>query len=558
MTSNGTFQVLYNSILWVGLSLCVWLSLFSWKNRRMPGSMPLMALHVGIAWWLLAYTVPLPEAFMAANGGSVYLRFRLMFLGMVVTSPAFLAFTLEYTGQGPRLRSWLYALLALEPLLVLMLIWNPETVHLIFGEWRGRPDDGKFIGTSCFWLHALYNYALTLVALGLLVRHYQREASVYRSQLGLMFAGALVPMAASLLSLSSAAPWNLDLTPVGFAVGSALLAYAAFRYRLLELVPIARRLVVENMADGIVMLDKNGRILDFNPAAQHIVQDRTLEAGLLIGLILPGWSGRHGMHLEEVSGLNEVVRLDSGRYVDVRVTALKDGKRRVSGLLLMLRDITEARKISRELEEANRLLRGQLAQIERMQTQLREQAMRDSLTGLYNRHYMEEALAQGLAKSSRCDRMLAVVLIDIDHFKQLNDTYGHLAGDEILKGLAQVLVSRSRYEDVACRYGGEEFMIILRDTTTAVARQRAEQWREAFSALRFTLGDSIVSATFSAGVAGFPEHSHDRASLIGAADMALYAAKASGRNRVVIAACAQGSSPAPESLEDTPLAALPT
>src|SRR5690606_2982022 len=152
----------------------------------------------------------------------------------------------------------------------------------------------------------------------------RREAAVYRSQLGLMFAGALVPMAASMLSLSSAAPYNVDFTPVGFAIGSALLAYAAFRYRLLELVPIARRLVVENMADGIVMLDKSGRILDFNPAAQHIVHDRTLEAGLPISHILPGWSGRHAMHLEEASGLDEVVRLESDCYVDVRVRALKD------------------------------------------------------------------------------------------------------------------------------------------------------------------------------------------------------------------------------------------
>ena len=556
MTLNSTFLFLYDAILWVGLLLCVWLSRFSWKNRRVPGAMPLLVLHVAIGWWLLAYTVPLTDAFMDANGGGVYLRFRLMFFGMVATAPAFLAFTLEYTGQAPKPRAWLYALLAMEPLLLLLLIWNPGTAHLILGEWQGQPGDGRFVGTAYFWLHALYNYALTLFALGLLVRHYRREAAVYRSQLGLMFAGALVPMAASMLSLSSAAPDNVDFTPVGFAIGSALLAYAAFRYRLLELVPIARRLVMENMADGIVMLDKNGRILDFNPAAQHIVQDRTLEAGLPISHVLPGWSGRHAMSLEEARGLDEVVRLESGCYADVRIRALKDGKRRVSGLLLILRDVTEAREVSRALEEANRQLRGQLAQIERMQAQLREQALRDSLTGLYNRHYMEEALAQGLAKSGRCERVLAVVLIDVDKFKQINDTYGHLAGDEILKGLAQVLIARSRHEDVACRYGGEEFMVILRDTTAAVAHQRAEQWRKAFAGIRFTLGDSIVSATFSAGVAGFPEHAHDRARLIGAADMALYAAKASGRNRVVVAADALNKAFPQDDLAIDPVAAI--
>src|SRR5690606_18836420 len=158
------------------------------------------------------------------------------------------------------------------------------------------------------------------------------------------------------------------------------------------------------------------------------------------------------------------------------------------------------------------------------------------LTGLYNRHFMEETLSKGLEASRRCSESLAVVLIDIDNFKTLNDTYGHLAGDEILKGLAQVLVARSRYEDVACRYGGEEFMVILRGTSATVARHRAEQWREAFAAIGFPLGDSIVNVTFSAGVAAFPEHANDRASLIGAADTALYVAKASGRNCVAVAA----------------------
>jgi len=166
---------------------------------------------------------------------------------------------------------------------------------------------------------------------------------------------------------------------------------------------------------------------------------------------------------------------------------------------------------------------------------LRLQSIRDPLTGLFNRRYMRESLERELRRAARNVRPLAVIMLDIDHFKRFNDTFGHEAGDVLLRALGSFLQRRTRGEDIGCRYGGDEFTLLLMDAPLEVARQRAEQLREAFKHLNTPYGEQILGpATLSAGVAVFPEHGSTGEDLLRAADQALYRAKAKGRDRVVI------------------------
>jgi len=157
------------------------------------------------------------------------------------------------------------------------------------------------------------------------------------------------------------------------------------------------------------------------------------------------------------------------------------------------------------------------------------------LTGLFNRRYMAESLAQEQYRIKRSETHLAALMIDIDHFKVFNDKFGHDGGDAVLRAIGDFLKKHVREGDVACRYGGEEFMLILSPVTAEGARQRAEQVRE--DATRLVVdhltpkGDAI---TLSLGIAMFPDHACDATGLIKAADVALYQAKRSGRNRVVM------------------------
>lgn len=184
--------------------------------------------------------------------------------------------------------------------------------------------------------------------------------------------------------------------------------------------------------------------------------------------------------------------------------------------------------------KSNTRLREQFEEIRALQDQLREQAVRDPLTGLYNRRHLDATLADGLARCGAEGLPLSLLMIDIDHFKRINDTHGHAAGDAMLQALAQLLQRHVRVQDLACRHGGEEFVLLLPDTPLAVARERAEALRRAFEVLEVRHGPEVLSTTLSCGVAAFPQHAGQPLALMARADEALYDAKVRGRNRVVV------------------------
>jgi diguanylate cyclase (GGDEF)-like protein len=171
----------------------------------------------------------------------------------------------------------------------------------------------------------------------------------------------------------------------------------------------------------------------------------------------------------------------------------------------------------------------------KLRESMRNLSIRDPLTGLFNRRYMEEALTQEQHRTRRNDAQLAVIMIDIDHFKQFNDSFGHDGGDAILRALGDFLKKHVRGSDIACRYGGEEFILILSPSTAEGARQRAENIREDVGLLSVSHGNRDLGAiTLSLGLAIFPDQASEGAAIVKAADVALYQAKRAGRNRVVM------------------------
>ncbi len=172
----------------------------------------------------------------------------------------------------------------------------------------------------------------------------------------------------------------------------------------------------------------------------------------------------------------------------------------------------------------------------RLHETLRSQSIRDPLTGLFNRRFMEESLELEIRRASRNQRSLGMIMIDLDHFKYFNDNFGHEAGDLLLKELGTLLRGSIRGEDIACRYGGEEFTLILPEGTRTVTLQRAEFFREAIQRLDIHYrSHPLGKITASMGVAIFPDHGRTAKALIEAADKALYRSKSAGRNRVTMA-----------------------
>lgn len=172
----------------------------------------------------------------------------------------------------------------------------------------------------------------------------------------------------------------------------------------------------------------------------------------------------------------------------------------------------------------------------RLKEKLRQQSIRDPLTGLFNRRYLEESLERELARCERRSLPLTLLMLDMDHFKSFNDTHGHPGGDALLSAFGQLLVSLCRQEDLPCRFGGEEFMLILPEMGLEDSMERAEAIRKAVLALSVQhQGKALSPVTVSIGLACFPDHGRRVSELIELADEALYRAKAAGRNRVLAA-----------------------
>ena len=169
----------------------------------------------------------------------------------------------------------------------------------------------------------------------------------------------------------------------------------------------------------------------------------------------------------------------------------------------------------------------------RLREGLLAQSIRDALTGLYNRRYLEESIQMEERRSQRSGQPFGILMLDLDHFKQLNDVHGHDAGDYVLREFAQVLQKQTRSGDIACRYGGEEFTVILPGATREASAQRARHLRDSLASTPFVyLGQDLGKLTVSIGVAAFPDNGRDWLSVLQQADQALYRAKQAGRDRV--------------------------
>jgi diguanylate cyclase (GGDEF)-like protein len=197
-------------------------------------------------------------------------------------------------------------------------------------------------------------------------------------------------------------------------------------------------------------------------------------------------------------------------------------------------EIVQRKRAELGLRHANEELSRKLLEINQLQADLKKQALRDPLTGLYNRRYLSETLDRELTRCKRNKEPLSVIIMDVDHFKTINDTYGHQAGDEFLKTIASLIQSHARGSDVACRYGGEEFLLLMPGTNLQTAAKRAEDLRVICSETQVLFEMKNLVVTISFGVASYPDHGTTPDEILIKADRALYQSKNNGRNLVTV------------------------
>ncbi len=517
-------------------ALAVGVAIGLMRYRRIRGIPALAATMFAVAWWALA---------VGLESAAVPLRLKILlstleYAGSGSSATLFLFFALRYTGRTAGRPRRTLALLWALPIAQIALVATNDLHHWIWTGFTSGPPGSNILvyhHGPAFFIVVVGLYIYLALAMSLLVSSALRAPIPQRRQTAAILVAAVFPILGGLLYTIGLTPVpGLDLAPISFLLSGLTLSVAIVPLHLFKLVPAAREALIERMSDGIIVVDAAGRIVDSNPAARALLsltaEALGTEAAHALAIwpeIAPHLLPHEESHLELTASQDPLLRLD------VRVTPLKGGIAGPTGHLLVVRDVTGQYRSETMLQEANEELHAQVQEVQRLQKELREQALRDPLTKVFNRRYFDEAFPRLLERATHDGRPLAVVLFDIDLFKKTNDTYGHRVGDELLVVLGRLLTRLTRPGDIACRLGGEEFVLVLPETDLSTAVGRADEIRRAFAAAMVPGLGLGTGPTLSAGAAAFPDHGVTPDELVHAADGALYRAKGMGRNRVCTA-----------------------
>jgi diguanylate cyclase (GGDEF)-like protein/PAS domain S-box-containing protein len=481
-----------------------------WRRRGSRGRISLCVLLLAGAIWSFAYALELTASTSAGRqfwGG-------LKYVGTTALPPAWLIFALQYSGRLTRVRTRLLAALAVEPLVVLLLLAYPSTRALIrsypleYSPWTSSPRLG-----AAYWPHFVYTNLLVLAGSGILLITVIGTSRLYWRQSLTLLVAICLPLLGNAMSSLEVPPFEtVDPSPIAVSFAACVLVYGVLRYRLLDLRPVARALVVDTIRDAVLVIDARGQIVDLNPAAQQLVgRSAATAVGCPVKVLLA--NNQADITPDAQPGAYDV-RFHTGdrrRDLDLTVTPLADPRGAAAGQIWVLRDVSERREWERNL---------------------RRLAYTDALTGLPNRALFHDRLAQALAVSRRHGTPLAVFFLDLDGFKIINDSAGHEIGDKVLVEVARRLRSSLRAQDTLARLGGDEFAVLLPEITDPRDTHLVADKLLATLTAPQLINGMELSVDASIGVAVFPQDGNDVRRLLRSADVAMYRAKARGRGRV--------------------------
>lgn len=651
----------------------------------------LAVLMAAVFVWSVAAAL---EAAVADTATKVLFS-KVEYIGIATVPVLMFLFALQFLRSGRRIRrGWALALWII-PLSTIVLTFTNEWHHLI---WTGFSPAGSardhlllYDHGSFFWVHALYSYLLLFATTTLLLLAYFRFKGVYRRQALALLLAFPLPWIGNALYLAglAGAGSGYDYTPIGFAFSGLFLLWAMFRLQLVDIVPVAREIVIEGLGESLFILDEAGRLAATNAAARRLVArtggpDESARETKLLGRpaaeLVPGWPELAASLAAPAAVERELAFPGDGptRIYDLRLSPLLGHGTLVTGWVAVLYDITriksaekaaiEAREVAETLREVGVTLSSKLdfnqisalildllrrvipydigafmiveaselklAAIKRpadfrnligeafplagshlcnMAVQrkrplisavtgsedillplrpdlgvhsflgapvvfrdqviglialynsgerafteensqvaelfssqvaiamdnsrrvelMEKQAVTDELTGLYNRRAFAHAGEREVGRARRYQRPLALIFFDIDHFKDVNDSHGHLIGDHVLRVLTELVTRTTRATDIVCRYGGEEFIVLMPEADRDEAMAMAERLRQEISRMTIVTVGGTLSLTVSLGVAALRRDEEESLEgLIARADRAMYQAKAVGRNTV--------------------------
>jgi diguanylate cyclase (GGDEF)-like protein len=538
--SDYTFLVVLHAASGVALVALLILVLI---NRRESVAPWLGGVFAVLLLWTIAYILEL-----AAGGLSDKLVWAdVQFIAATIL-PVLWLLTMRIAAGAPALPRRLIAGIWVTALAIIALVYaNPGRLfrdHPSLDTTGPIPFVAADYGALYYFAWAPFAWGLLLASLFVLIRGARRGNVLVRARSRMLLVATLLPMVAGVLYMAGLLPWrNFNPAVASLSVAAAFCAVALLRYRMLELTPLARDTIIEQLMDGIIVSDAGGLLVDFNPAARAIFPEITPAAlGSPLDTLLAGRqefsaarasarlateqdarrlaSGDRRMGDDEDTVTLEVVdpAFPEGcdvRHFSMRVASVVRRNGRCVGEALVLHDVTSRVELYRSV---------------------RRLATTDELTGLLARRRLLQLGDEEVARCRREARPLGVLVIDLDHFKLVNDLHGHAAGDQVLRAVATACAEQLRVFDRLGRYGGDEMCAFMPGLDADQALAVAERLRAVVSGLSVWCDDKLLRVTVSVGVAAVGARASSTVcGLIEAADGALYEAKRDGRNRVALA-----------------------
>jgi diguanylate cyclase (GGDEF)-like protein len=508
-------------LLFISGFTCLLLSFYSFKFRSSRLARYFFFLSFAAAIYAFGYGLELSSRTL----GDMLFWSKIQYIGIPFLPALMMLIAITYTRPEKRLPPEnLIAIFCIPIIVVISRGLNPLH-HLFYIAPAINPDvpfPALMFDTGPFYLlHIFYSHAALIVSAGLLIQFLFRAAPSYRNQTLIMLMAALIQLTGMTIYLLVDIPWELDINPILFGITVPIWATGIFRFSLFDLIPVARDTVFENLKDGILVLDLQNRLIDFNLVCKKIFPELSKKQ---IGFDIRQALGTHPIINEILSSKkkqpSDILVMENNKtlYFYPSPTALFNEKNKKIGTIVSLNDITRQKELMQKMEK--------IASI-------------DELTGIYNRRQLIILTELEIARARRTFRPISILVIDLDSFKQINDDFGHLLGDKALKAVTRNIKANIRNIDIFGRYGGDEFVVIQPETDSQTAFTAAERLRKKISETPFIIEDNTIDLTVSIGVFSTTEDSKNKQTLtfdtlLNFADKAFYDAKKSGRNKTVL------------------------
>ena len=516
-----TLRFVWILYLCISCSGILGLIVYSLRIYKTSGGRSFILFMASVFIYSLGYMLELS----GNSAESIFFALKIEYIGIPFISVFWFLFAFEYNRYAINSKL-LYASLFVLPVVTVVLLYTNGYHYLYYSEF-GVDNGGSFpvaSFTKGAWYYVQFAYSQILSFAGVVLFYSMtRKARGYRKrQANAIFIASIIPWCGNILEQLGVTLPGIDMEPFYLALPLPVFSIAMTRLLMFNIAPIARTKVFETMRTPVLVLDKDFNIADYNQFASKVLPELTQE---VIGLSAHEVFEEHEDFMDNIQAMGDVpveVELRHGGemlYFSVSTTKLVSSSGNGLGFAVLLYDITENKRLLKKLHKMASL---------------------DALTQVYSRLFFVDTCMIEVNRVSRYGGSLSFILIDIDHFKQVNDTFGHVAGDFVLKGVTSAFSKVLRASDVVGRYGGEEFAILLPETDFEGAKNLAERLRNEVRNTPTVYEGSRIDVTISAGIAYFSTSESVTGMsgkalfdlLLKEADKALYRAKDMGRDQV--------------------------